>query len=294
MAKVIEITPEKISIGLDDGTIKEIVPTEINFTPNVGDNVDIFESEGKTIVSQKKPELDTNTDTDKNNININVNVNNENKNNNKNNAPSFIYLQQNSAKNSSDYFAKICMVAALSTVLSTVSMLVPFAPAFYKLEISDSVILIAGFTLGPTAVAYMQLIKILLSYFISGTVTAGVGELASFLMGISLAIPATAIYQTKKTMTTAVIGLAVGTVSLAIVGGLINLFFLIPAYSKGYGLPLEVIVKMGTEKNSAITNLNELILYATIPFNILKAFINSIITLALYKKASQILSISKK
>lgn len=195
---------------------------------------------------------------------------------------------------STDFIAKICMLGALATVLSTITINVWFAPSFYKLEISDAAILIGGFALGPIAVAYMQLIKILLSFFISGTTTAGVGELASFFMGISFVMPASAIYQHKKKFKNAIIGLAVGTVTLCVIGGLLNLYLLIPAYSEGYGLPIEVLVGMGTSVNPAITTLNELILYATIPFNFMKAVINSIITLVLYQKIVPLLASNKK
>lgn len=78
MAKVIEITFDKVSIGLDDGKIKEIRPTDINFTPNLGDEVDIFESEGRLIVTQKTPQFDPNQNFNPNGININVTNENNN------------------------------------------------------------------------------------------------------------------------------------------------------------------------------------------------------------------------
>lgn len=81
MARVIEIAFDKISIGLDDGTIREIRPTDINFTPNIGDDVDIFESNGRLIVSQKVPQFNPNQNMNPNG-GININVNNENNNNN--------------------------------------------------------------------------------------------------------------------------------------------------------------------------------------------------------------------
>lgn len=195
---------------------------------------------------------------------------------------------------STEFIAKSSILAGISTILSTISANVWFAPSFYKLEISDSIILLGGFALGPIAVAYMQLIKILLSFFINGTVTAGVGELASFCMGISFAVPATIIYRTKKNLKMAVLGLLCGALVLCVVGGLLNYYFLIPAYSKGYGLPLEVLVGMGTSVNSSITDLEQLILYATVPFNFFKAMINSIITLALYKIVVPLIEKTKK
>ncbi len=184
---------------------------------------------------------------------------------------------------STKFLSRVAILACISTAVSMISVNVGFAPSFYKLEISDSIILMGGFILGPTAVAYMQLIKILLSFLISGTSTGGVGEISSFLMGISFSMPAVIIYQRKKDIKFAVLGSIVGIIALAIVGALLNMNFLIPAYSKSFSLPLDVIIGMGTALNDKITNLNEFILYATVPFNIFKGAINSIIAIAFYK-----------
>lgn len=52
MAKIIDINDQVISIGTDDGGIKEIRACDINFVPHVGDEVEVFETETKTIVSK--------------------------------------------------------------------------------------------------------------------------------------------------------------------------------------------------------------------------------------------------
>ncbi len=52
MAKIIEINNQVISIGTDDGSIKEVRTSDINFVPHIGDEVEIFETESKTIVSK--------------------------------------------------------------------------------------------------------------------------------------------------------------------------------------------------------------------------------------------------
>ena len=60
MAKIIEITDTVISIGMDDGNIKEIRASDINFVPHIGDKVEIFETESRIIVSkvqEKSPEF---------------------------------------------------------------------------------------------------------------------------------------------------------------------------------------------------------------------------------------------
>lgn len=52
MSKIIEITNQIISIGTDDGGIKEVRSDDINFVPHIGDEVEIFETETRIIVSK--------------------------------------------------------------------------------------------------------------------------------------------------------------------------------------------------------------------------------------------------
>lgn len=54
MAKIIAIDENIITIGTDDGGIKEIRTTDINFAPKIGDAVEIFETELRTIVTKKE------------------------------------------------------------------------------------------------------------------------------------------------------------------------------------------------------------------------------------------------
>lgn len=70
MAKIIKIDGEVVSIGTDDGKIKEVRTVDINFNPAVGDEVEVFENENSIIVSKKKIK---NEEKNSNGININVN-----------------------------------------------------------------------------------------------------------------------------------------------------------------------------------------------------------------------------
>lgn len=70
MAKIIKIDGETVSIGTDDGKIKEVQTSELNFNPSVGDEVEVFESNDSIIVSKKSSSSQEN---DNNGININVN-----------------------------------------------------------------------------------------------------------------------------------------------------------------------------------------------------------------------------
>ncbi len=52
MAKIISIDKERVLIGTDDKGIKEVTVSELNFQPRIGDEVEIFTSNGKTIVTK--------------------------------------------------------------------------------------------------------------------------------------------------------------------------------------------------------------------------------------------------
>ena len=76
---------------------------------------------------------------------------------------------------------------------------------------------------------------------------------------------------------------------MTVFGSLFNAFFLIPKYVQLFGMPLDVIVGMGTAVNPAITSLNTLVLFAVVPFNIVKGVIVSFMTLLLYKRVERLL-----
>ncbi len=71
MAKIIRIDGEIVSIGTDDNRIKEVRLSDINFSPAIGDEVEVFENDGSVIVSKKNNKLE-----EKNNSGININVSN--------------------------------------------------------------------------------------------------------------------------------------------------------------------------------------------------------------------------
>ena len=74
MAKIISIENEVVSIGTNDGGIKEVRLTDLNFAPVVGDEVEVFETETTTIVTKK--EVKKQEPAVPNNGGININVSN--------------------------------------------------------------------------------------------------------------------------------------------------------------------------------------------------------------------------
>lgn len=179
---------------------------------------------------------------------------------------------------------QIAMLAALATILMLFQMPLPFAPSFYKLDLSEVPILFGTFAMGPMAGVLIELIKILINFLIDGTATAGIGELANFLMGCALCVPAGIIYRRGNSKKSAFIGLTVGTITLTIVGCVLNAFVLLPAYATAFHMPIDTLVEMGSVINPGITGLTSFVLFAVAPFNLLKGIVVSLIVMLTYKK----------
>lgn len=77
VSKIIEVTDTTVSIGMYDGSIREVRLRDCNFNPEIGDKVEIFTSENRVIV-QKLTSSNNRDFTDNANIKsgININVNN--------------------------------------------------------------------------------------------------------------------------------------------------------------------------------------------------------------------------
>ena len=181
------------------------------------------------------------------------------------------------------------MLSAISTVLMLFEIPLPFAPEFYKLDFSELPILIGSFAIGPVAGVLIELCKILLKLVIKGTTTAFVGDFANFIIGCSLVVPAAIIYHKFKTKRSALVSLITGSLIMTVFGSLFNAFYLLPAFANLYGMPLETIVGIAQEINGSIDSVATLVLFAVVPFNLLKGALLTILTMLLYKHISPVI-----
>lgn len=195
-------------------------------------------------------------------------------------------------KNSKTYFLVfVAILGALSGVLMLFEFPTPVAPPFYKVDLSLVPSLIGGFALGPLAGILICLIKTLISILLNGTNTAFVGELASFLMDATFVLSASLIYLKIHNKKGAIISLIIGTLFLTLMAFITNYFLLIPAYVKFMNLSLDTIISLGRSFNNNVNSLLTLILFCTIPFNIIKGIIISLLTFFLYKRVSKLFSL---
>ena len=169
----------------------------------------------------------------------------------------------------------------------------PFAPPFYKIDLSEVPVLVGGFSMGPVAAAMIELVKIMLNFIMNGTETAGVGEIANYIIGCGMCIPAAWIYQKIHSRKGAIIGLITGTLSMTIIGCAVNAYVLLPVYAKAFQMPIGALVEMGTAVNAQINSLATFVVFAVAPFNLLKGIVVSAIVLLIYKKIKPIL-VAKK
>ena len=163
----------------------------------------------------------------------------------------------------------IAMLCALA-VAADFFLRIPNIGGFLTYESKDVIITIGGFIFGPIAGILMSLLVCFIE-FITVSDSGVIGLLMNFLSSAVFVGVATAIYARKKTLSRAIIGLIVSSLSMLAVMLLWN-YIVTPMYT---GLPREAVLG--------------LFLPLLIPFNLLKAGINSVITFLLYKRVSPLL-----
>lgn len=166
---------------------------------------------------------------------------------------------------------KISLLVAISVVLMYFDF--PIIPAFpwLQIDLSEMPALIGGFAYGPLMGGIIVILKVILRFFLRGTGTAFVGEIANIIIGLALVVTAAYVYNRNKSKKTAIVGMIIGALVMQIAGILANIYILLPLF----GMKME-----GAE-------LANYIFLGIVPFNAIKALIVSVITYLLYKKVSR-------
>ncbi|MDD3612461.1 MAG: ECF transporter S component [Caldicoprobacterales bacterium] len=183
---------------------------------------------------------------------------------------------------------KIGMLSAVAFLLMLIQFPIPtLFPFFLELDISELPALLGGFTLGPIAGSIIVLLKNLLLLAVRGSKTSYVGELSNFIVGAAFVVPASILYINNKSKRGAIYSLIAGILGMTIVACISNYYLIIPLFSKTLGF--ESVMEMAARSNKAIVDMKTYILYAVVPFNILKSMVVSIFTLLIYKRLSPLL-----
>ena len=199
------------------------------------------------------------------------------------------FVTDRKAFSNTHYITYTAIFACLAGVLMLLEFPLFFAPAFYKLDLSEIPILICTFYLGPVAGVAAEFVKVMVKLLLKGTSTAFVGDFANFVVGCSFVLPASMLYHARPGKKTALLGMILGTLIMTVFGSAFNAIYLLPKFAALFGMPLEAIIGMGTKVNPAIHSVSTLVLFAVVPFNLLKGVVVSALTFVLYKRISPIL-----
>ena len=187
------------------------------------------------------------------------------------------------------YITYTAIFATMAGVLMLLEIPLFFAPSFYKIDLSELPVLICTFYLGPVAGVVAELLKVCIKLLLKGTSTAFVGDFANFAVGCSFVLPASVFYHSRPSRQRAILGLVVGTLVMTVFGSAFNAIYLLPKFSALFGMPMDVIVGMGAKVNGAIRSVSTLVLFAVVPFNLLKGVVVSVLTMLLYKRITPLL-----
>ena len=159
----------------------------------------------------------------------------------------------------------LALLAAVAYVVMYLSKLIPVnVLGFLNFDLKDVIICIAGFLFGPLAAAGISLVVSLIE-MVTVSSTGFWGLLMNVLSTCAFVCTAAYIYQRKKTIKNAVLGLVVGVLLMTAVMLLWN-YLITPIYMHA---PREQIVG--------------LLVPIFLPFNLIKGGINATLTVLLYK-----------
>ena len=179
----------------------------------------------------------------------------------------------------------VAVLSAIAFILAYFEFPVPLSPSFARMDISDLPALIGAFAYGPLAGVLIELVKNALQ--LTSTATAGVGELANFIMGGVFVFVAGLIYRKNKNKKTALIACLIASLDMGVTAAVVNYFVLLPAFEAF--MPLSELIASFGEFMPFIKTKLDVVLFNALPFNLLKGLAISAVTMLIYKKLSPIL-----
>lgn len=179
--------------------------------------------------------------------------------------------------------ATMAILAAIAALLFMLEIVVFPAVPFYKLDFSNLPVLLGAFAMGPAEGVLILAIKAILGLL--HTTSGGVGELADFIVGTAMVVPAGLIYHQKKSRGGALLGMLAGTVCAIIAAIFANYFIMFPAF----GITEEALVGMGSKMFAGVTSTWTFVFYITALFNLIKFVAISVVGYLIYKPLSPVL-----
>ncbi|MGI6046208.1 MAG: ECF transporter S component [Eggerthellaceae bacterium] len=161
------------------------------------------------------------------------------------------------------------LLCALGILLSFVEFPIFPAAPFLKYDASFMTAMVCGFAFGPASGVAVGMVIVVVHGLILGDFA---GSLMNAIIVIGFVLPAALVYKRSHTLRAAVLGLVISGVLATILAILANMV-VTPLY---LGVPIDAVIAM--------------ILPILLPFNLMKAIINAILTIIVYRAIRKFIS----
>ena len=180
------------------------------------------------------------------------------------------------------------MLSALTYLLYLPIFRIPII-LFLELNLSEVVIFIGGFSLGPLAAIFIGLFRFLFSLLY--TTTGGIGEFADFIYSMAFVLPGVILYQFHRDKKTATLGFIIGFISQLIVTSLLNALVITDLYLTLFLnlTPQEFLGYIQSVLPQVENPYWSLVLWMYLPFNIFKNVVIIALTLFTYKRTHRLI-----
>ncbi|ACL77696.1 ECF transporter S component [Ruminiclostridium cellulolyticum] len=164
------------------------------------------------------------------------------------------------------------VLVAISVILIVSPLKFPFPSApFLVYDAADVSIIIGGFIFGPTQGIILTIVTAVVQTMSDSSGGGWIGCVMHIVATSALVCTSSVIYSRKRTLKSAVIGLTLGSLAMTVLMIPMNMIF----YPLFAGTPVDAVIKM--------------MVPALLPFNLMKAGLNSVIALLLYKSSGRLL-----
>ncbi|AMA73322.1 MULTISPECIES: ECF transporter S component [Aneurinibacillus] len=183
---------------------------------------------------------------------------------------------------------KTAFLSLLSTIgflLMFVEVPLPMFPAFLKIGVSEIPALIGAILFGPLAGMAVEFIKNVLHFLLTTQGGMAVGELSNFIAGSTFVVVSVWLMRMlRQSKVNFWLGMTAGTMAMAFIMSVANYFIFIPAFAYVMGMSVSDIIGWSQQANSSITSLWTLIVYAILPFNLIKGIAEAVIAYPIYSR----------
>jgi riboflavin transporter FmnP len=186
------------------------------------------------------------------------------------------------------YLALIGVLSGLTYLLYLPMLRIPVI-LFLEINLSEIVMFIGGFSLGPLAAIFLGAFRFLFS--LPFTTTGGIGEFADFIYSLAFVLPSAWLYQRSRTKQTAMVGFIIGFVLQITITSLLNALWITDLY-------LDLFLNISPEDflayvQTAIPQVTNpywsLVLWMYLPFNTFKNIVVIFLTLISYKRLHRLI-----